>query len=176
MIPDIELRLDSVRRALTEVILPAIDPSNSLAVEQTMLAIGHVGMIIGQIDKAAEYAAICFADLAATMASLPVAAEPVTAAAAVDLATALGFPEPGPDCAAAFRTASAALEQLIRTADGDGDTEFRRELHRRVLAFTKRQAGRERCWFGASKFDPDASTLPSIADMIGAEREKPLGS
>ena len=171
MIPDIELRLDSVRRALTEVILPAIDAGNSLAIEQTMLAIGHIGMIIGQADNVANYVAICFADLAETMADLPPAAGPKTATAAEALAAALPMPEQAADCRAAYRTATAALEHLIRTADGEGDTAFRRELHQRVLAFTKRQSRRERSWFGASGFDPDARTLPSIAEMISAERE-----
>lgn len=176
MIPDIELRLDSVRRALTEVILPAIDADNSLAIEQTMLAIGHIGMIIGQSDKVAEYVAICFADLAGTMADLPPATGQDTAAAAAALAAALPLPEQGTDCRAAYRSASAALEHLIRTADGDGETPFRRDLHQRVLGFTKRQSRRERSWFGASGFDPDARTLPSIADMISAERDTTLGS
>lgn len=176
MIPDIELRLDSVRRALTEVILPAIDAGNSLAIEQTMLAIGHIGMIMGQADSVADYVSICFADLVETMADLPPADGPKTAAAAATFAAALPVPAQDADCRAAYRTASAALEHLIRTADGDGDTAFRRELHQRVLAFTKRQSLRERSWFGASGFDPDARTLPSIAEMISAERETSHGS
>ena len=176
MIPDIELRLDSVRRALTEVILPAIDAGNSLAIEQTMLAIGHIGMIMGQADNAADYVAICFVDLAQTMADLPGAVEADTQAAAAALSAALSLPGQGEDGRAAYRTATGALEYLIRTADGDGNTKFRHELRRRVLAFTKRQAGRERSWFGASGFDPDARTLPSIADMISAARENTRGS
>lgn len=176
MIPDIELRLDSVRRALTEVILPAIDQGNSLAVEQTMLAIGHIGMIMGQVDKAADYVAICFADLATTMADLPVTGGADTTAAAAALAATLSSPGQGEDCRNAYRAATGALERLIRAVDSDGDADFRRELHRKVLAFTKRQAGRERSWFAASGFDPDARNLPSIPNMISAGREIVRGS
>ena len=175
MIPDIELRLDSVRRALTEVILPAIDTGNSLAIEQAMLAIGHIGMIIDQADKAVAYAALCFADLAEAMADLPVASGPQSVAAH-GLANALQLPEQCLDCRDAYCAATAALDHLIRTADTDADTDFRRGLHQRVLAFTKRQSGRERSWFAASGFDPDVRSLPSIEAMIGTGLEISCGS
>jgi hypothetical protein len=110
------------------------------------------------------------------MANLPVASGPQTVAAAHGLADALQLPEQCLDCRHAYRAATAALDHLIRAADTDGDTDFRRELHRRLLTFTKRQSGRERSWFAASGFDPDAGNLPSIEAMIGGTRENASGS
>ena len=63
MTPDIDVRLQSVIKAIEQVILPALDPHNPLAREQAALAIGHLHMIRGQLPYMADYMAICLADI-----------------------------------------------------------------------------------------------------------------
>lgn len=174
MIPGIELRLDSMRRAVAEVILPAIDPTNSLAVEQAMLLLGHIGLLIDQAGKADVYARLCFADLAKMASGIKANGGPVTQAAAVALSTAIGASTGMGD--ADYRSGTRALETLIRAADVDAEASFRLALRKQVLAFGKRQATRDRSWFAASGFDPDAASLPSIETMLRAEREAVHGS
>lgn len=174
MIPGIELRLDSMRRAVAEVILPAIDPANSLAVEQAMLLLGHFGLLIDQVGKADVYARLCFDDLAKMASAIEAQGGPVTQAAAAALSTAIGTSTKTGE--ADYRSGASALEALIRAADVDAEASFRLALRKQVLAFGKRQATRDRSWFAASGFDPDAASLPSIETMLGAEQEAVHGS
>ena len=46
MNPSIELRIKTMVRALTEIIIPAIDRDNSLAQEQAGLLIGHLHVLL----------------------------------------------------------------------------------------------------------------------------------
>ena len=48
MIPSTELRLKTMMRAMTESILPALDPDDSLAQEQAGLMMGHINALIQQ--------------------------------------------------------------------------------------------------------------------------------
>ncbi|MCB1668245.1 MAG: hypothetical protein KDI24_07790 [Pseudomonadales bacterium] len=54
MIPSTELRLNTMMRAMSESILPALDPTDSLAQEQAGLLMGHINALIQQQGKEAE--------------------------------------------------------------------------------------------------------------------------
>jgi hypothetical protein len=58
MMPSIDLRLRTMTKAMTDVILPAIAPENPLAQEQARLVIAQLGMIAKQWRQAAEYEAL----------------------------------------------------------------------------------------------------------------------
>ena len=170
MIPSIELRLDSMRRALTEVIMPAIDPTNSLAVEQAGLMAAHIGMLLTQWNKADSYAQMCLADLSAMTRDLAPDGGPLTQAAAAALRSARQ-----PSAAFAeirYKKAAAAVDELVRAAAIDAEEDFRKQLHRDVIAFSGRQASRDRAWFAASGFDVDASALPQVDVLLARYREQ----
>lgn len=52
MMPSIGLRLATLRRAVNEVILPAIAPDNALAREQAQLVAAHLELLARQLDDA----------------------------------------------------------------------------------------------------------------------------
>ena len=52
MNPSLDVRFKSMIRALTEVIIPALDPHNSLAQEQARLLIGHLHAALLQMPTA----------------------------------------------------------------------------------------------------------------------------
>lgn len=54
MNPSTELRLKSMMRAVSENIMPAIDPANSIAQEQAGLLLGHINALIQQQGKEPE--------------------------------------------------------------------------------------------------------------------------
>lgn len=64
MIPSTELRLNTMLRAMTESILPALDPSDSLAQEQAGLLMGHINALIQQQGKEHEIVEQEYEDLA----------------------------------------------------------------------------------------------------------------
>jgi hypothetical protein len=169
VIPSIELRLDSMRRALQDVIIPAIDQQNSLAIEQAALMLGHIGMIIDQAGKADLFARLCLDDLLHFVEGLAPEGGRDVKAAADELEEAATLS--GDSADARYKHLSAALETLIRSTEIDGSEGFRRRLRQGVLLFSKRQAERERVWFAASGFDPSAASLPSIAQMLAERAE-----
>jgi hypothetical protein len=65
MMPSIELRLQTMAKAMAEVILPAIAPENALAREQAQLMIAQLGMVANHWRRAAEYDALGLREIAA---------------------------------------------------------------------------------------------------------------
>ena len=75
-------------RAMEDVVGPAIDRANSLALEQSALVIGHLRMLAIQWSKADGYARACGADLERLIDTLAPNDGPMTQAAATSLAAA----------------------------------------------------------------------------------------
>ena len=196
MTPDVGTRLDTIARALTEVIIPALPPHEVLALEQAALCVGHLGLLVEQHRHLADYEAVCLAEMASLTEGLLAAASggPATTAAAGALraeADRVGAPleagegpsvvpgaaaagpggVPGPAASAAHQRRNAlagAVDELIRAAGRDGDPEFRAATRRLVLAHGKRQSDRDRAWFRACGMDPDRASLPGIPEMLAA--------
>ena len=159
MNPSVELRLRTMMRAMTEVILPAIDPTNSLAQEQARLLLGHLHALAlhaaheGTIDALEETA-----DRALARALLAAAAGgPHTRAAQLALDTAL----PGER-----RALLQAIEGLLLASGIDGSPEFQRASQQSVLAQARAAATLGRTWFKTMGFDPTPAALPDIQTLI----------
>ena len=166
MIPGFAIRLDSMSRALSSVIMPAIDPENRLAQEQAALLLGQLAMMSGQWDKVERYTQLCHTDLTSTAKALKPEGGAATAAAGEELSNRIAAAQAPSE--ESFREVSAALEKLVHAVDEDGNDAFRRHLHRDVLEFGKRQAFRDRAWFIACGFDVNAGELSPIEDLIRA--------
>lgn len=164
MIPEFDLRLDSMLRAMTTIVLPAIDPANNLAREQATLVVAHIAMMQQQWDKLDAYARLCIGDIERVIAALEIRGGPVTQAAGASL-DALDFGARVPPNQI-YRKAMARLENLVRAVEVDGDSAFRRALHRDVLLFGNRQAERDRAWFAMSGFDVNAKDRPTIEELL----------
>lgn len=71
MNPSIETRIDSMLRALVEVVLPDLPPG-SAAAEQTALVIGHLDVLKNQVDFGAAFDAYelsCMENLSSALLS-----------------------------------------------------------------------------------------------------------
>lgn len=165
MNPGFDLRLKSMRRALTTVILPALDAGNQLAQEQGALMIAHLDMMASQWSRTDAYARLCLDDVLTLVGQLDAAGGDVTRAAMDALLATAGEAHDDPE--AAYNRISGGLEALVRAVDVDGDADFRRKLHHALLLYGNRQATRDRAWFAACGFDVNAAELPSIDEMIG---------
>jgi hypothetical protein len=165
VLPSIELRIANLIKALSQVVLPAIDPRNALAREQAQLAIGHLQLIALQWRKAAAFEAQALATLRELGEQLADAAAggggTMQAAAALREALTLGR---------AYAELGGAIDRLIRAASADAAPDFRARLDDAVLAHGALQAWRERVWFAATGLDPDARALPSIDEMLRGAR------
>ena len=162
MNPSIDLRLRSMMRAITEVIMPAVDPHNSLAQEQIRLLLGHLHALSLQVAHAPGLAAIELNELQQLARELlaHAAGGPATQCAAARVTALRG----GSDHAALAH----AVEALLIASGEDGDAEFKHDSETRVLAFSRAQALRGRAWFKAMGFDTSPGSLPDIPTLLAA--------
>ena len=167
MTPDPTIRIQSVMQTLEHLIFPAVDPTNSLAIEQCGLVLAQLRMLIRHIPHIGQYHALCRDDLIATVAGLPPASGGTAAqAAAQRLQEACGQAHSMGDASAAYHQIGFTLERLMRVAVEDGAPQYRRAIDAAVLAFSQRQSRRERSWFQDAGFDPYPPTLPDLAEMV----------
>jgi hypothetical protein len=164
VLPSIELRIQNLIKALSQVVLPAIDPGNALAREQAQLVIGHLELIARQWERAPAYEAQAFAALRELADRLVRDAE--GGSGTMEAAAALREAPP--------RRAEVgdAIDRLIRAASADGSPGFRARLENAVLEHGALHAWRERVWFAGTGLDPDASALPSIDEMLQGARPR----
>lgn len=167
MNPDLDLRLQSVMKSLSDVILPALPADERLAREQTQLVLGHLDIIARQWKHALNLelknlALAC--ELAGDLANMN-----IDSALGDDLIAALAVAAEidRSDYDAVSQTHRAlklVIDRLL--APRHGDECLSREMLDAVLRYNERRARRERIWHGLAGLDPDASRLPPIATLF----------
>jgi hypothetical protein len=157
----------SILRTLEDVVIPAVDPGNSLAQEQCGLIAAQLRMLVQHMPFIGDYHALCRDDLRNTAQSLLNAVGgPATQAAGAALIAAIADAQTQLDANAAYHRMGFAFEALIRGVAADGAPDYRAAVDAAALVFSRRQARRERTWFKDAGFDPLASELPSLIDMV----------
>lgn len=166
--PDIQIK--SMIKAMTEVILPAVDPSNELAIQQAQLMIGHMALLSQRLPL--QYRSDCdeLARLLQLFDSLASDAGigggdlsgPVEAARDV-LARAKAEPE---ELVEAIRNLAAALDQPLQEAVSSKNENTRRTVLELVLNSSKDQLLRNRAWLIMQGWEPDPSAVPDITTLL----------
>jgi len=170
MTPSPEIRVLSLLRTLEDLVIPAVDPGNALAQEQCQLILAQLRMLMTQLPYIGDYHALCRDDVQATTTVLrPVTGGSQTQAAGQALDEALNAAESATDARAAYQRLGFAFEALIRAVAIDGTPAYRARVEAEALAFSRRQARRERTWFKATGFDPHPDTLPSLEQMVAGD-------
>lgn len=166
MNPSLELRVQSMLRAMTEVVIPALDAREALAQEQARLVVGHLHALSLQqrhASRCERLETLAMQRLAQDLLG-HAAGGPRSLAAASSLRESLASPE-----AAGLE---AAIDLLIAASGEDGSPAFREAVTRLTLAHAKSASVRARSWFAAMGFGADPGTIPTIEAMLDeAERE-----
>lgn len=139
MIPSTELRLQTMMRAMSESILPALDPKDSLAQEQAGLLMGHINALLQQAGQEPNINAEerqAMVELAQFLLSLADGGSE-TEQSKERLAAAL---ENGSDV-----EISLATERLIAAADAT--QAFKDAAWAPILKYSKDAAARGQQWF-----------------------------
>lgn len=166
MLPNIDLRIANMMKALEQVIMPALPRDQRLARDQAMLVVGQLRMMSQQWKSALRYEALSLDELIVLARAL---ASDAPASIGAPLETALAVAQ---NC---DRTSITALEQasvaLGHAVDAVilGGTEhlpLSRAATDAVLDYALRHARRERTWFKANQMDPDQGDLPDIETML----------
>ena len=166
MLPNIDLRIQNIVKALEQVIIPALPPGEKLAKDQAGLCIGHLNMIARQWKQCAQFEATSLAAMEALGRKLASLVDPVFAAqitASLDRVASTSRDNPD--------AMEAAIVELGRAIDKailgrDGRFALPSAAWNAILDYGDRQSLRERSWFSDNGLDPDRLTLPGIAQVV----------
>jgi hypothetical protein len=145
-------------RALSGVVLPALPKDASLAQEQVMLAMGHIQIILAQMDAEPGFVADEANDFRAMGQAVSelLIGGPKTDAAKATLATALQASE-GASAEARTAEIQQAIDAALLAVAEDGEAGARAAVNAAILKHGAARADKDRRWFAAMGFDIDYS-------------------
>ena len=175
-----EVQLKSAIKALTDVVLPAVDANNKLAQEQARLVIGLLTLLGQQLPlqfrfdcdelaRMVDYAQSLQA-LAAGGAETQAAGKAlagVQQAAAATLEGVKSSPDAVLQAVRALRTSTGAV---ISALQSDGDAAARAKAHALTLSMSKEQLLRDRSWLLMQGWEPDPKSIPAIDTLLAPLR------
>lgn len=169
MIPSLDDRLDSMARALSEVILPALPAERSMAIEQAHLVLAQIGVIREHLDLAPLFERREADEMIALGLQLCGIVEggDRTMAAAAELRAAIDGAALATPAGVRLATGriGAAIETLIERSRDDGSEGFLAASLRHVVAAGRAAARRDRGWNRSSGFEAADSDLPTITEL-----------
>ena len=166
MLPNIDVRIANLIKAMEQVVLPALPRSERLARDQAMLVVGHLRMIAGQWKSALRFEQVtldALIDLAEKLAGVVAApfagrlADAAKTARAADRGSVVGLEQ-------AYTALGTVIDEAI--LGGPDHVAFPPAAVDVLFEYGTRQARLERTWFKAIGFDPDRAELPEIADVL----------
>jgi hypothetical protein len=154
MTPNIDDRLASIVRALTEVVLPHLPPDASLAQEQIHLSVGHLQILRAQIDAVPAFEREELSDIAALAEALAgkIGGGSATQAALASL-IAVTKAADGSDVRAEYKAISKAVDAVVKAVASDGDAAGKAALSAIVLEHEAVRTQKDREWFAPFGFD-----------------------
>ncbi|MFT6552766.1 MAG: hypothetical protein ACJA1I_002823 [Zhongshania marina] len=160
MNPSTQLRLSTMMRAMTDIILPAIPASESMAQEQSQLLIGHIAALMAQDGRERELQAHNAANLIDVAKQLILLAEleKLAAEKLAELNAALA----GNDIA----KIAFASERLM--ADCDVSAGFKSKSSELMINYARHHSVVGRSWFSPMGFDSKPEELLDVASLLTA--------
>jgi hypothetical protein len=169
MNPSTDLRLATMIRAMSDVVIPSLGEGHGLAAEQAQLVLAHLHVLRDQVDYAAEFERRELRAASALGHALVSGREggSGTAAARTRLQAVLAM-EAGEHPAQMRERAEAiraAVEELIRASQDDSD-EVKARVRSVVIVHERMAANDHRAWFAAMGWESGESRLPSIPQLL----------
>jgi hypothetical protein len=172
MTPTHELRLDTMLRAMRDVVIPALPKEQKLAMDQAQTVLGYLRILRDQAGRTFQFAMVELREYAALVEALQEAAsgadatqqcagEARAAHAAVEPLLALQLPSER-DVLAHVKALKSVADNLLRAAYRDGSEEFRRRADALVYGQSDTQLTRERVWLREAGFELEPERLPQM--------------
>lgn len=159
MIPEIDVQLAAIAKSLADNVLPAVDRSNPMAVEQLHLVLATLGIVRQRLP---DLHACLRRDLADNIAL----AREISGdgAAIAESERVLGSPECSPQqIEAQVRVLKEAIVERIDAVRG---TAAERAVAEAVIAAQEPMILRARAWAIGMGFEPDPTQIPNLADLL----------
>ncbi|MCK9284177.1 MAG: hypothetical protein M0P39_07835 [Rhodocyclaceae bacterium] len=165
-----EIQIQSMIKAMMEVVLPAVDPSNELAVQQAQLVVGHLSIFAQRLPLQYRYDRDALDRLIALAADLKAAGaggdsslEQAAGIGAKVLERAKADPA---ELVQAARALTAAMDTSIRKVFAEGDEATQSRVEKVTLAMGREQLLRDRAWLIMQGWEPDPASVPAIDTLL----------
>lgn len=171
-----KLQIQTMIKAMTDVVIPAVDPNNQLACEQAQIVLGMLHLMATRLPWQFDY------DLDELARALNLSAEVLekgrggshtqNALLALEQATsdarsilgAATSPETLEHAILELRTQTSAAIHALWI---DGDPDCRHTIGRAVLDVSKEQIDRERSWFAPQGWDSQENAPAPLEAFLG---------
>lgn len=160
MNPSVSDRLNSVLRALNGVILPALPAEASLAKEQTQLILGHISIIVAQLDAQPDFEKQEAEDFAAMAQTIIAQADggSLTKAAATSLENQLANADLQQSSLQRTATTQNLIDSLLLALNQDGDPAAKSLVEATIFDLGSVRARKDREWFKHMGFDSELAS------------------
>ncbi|TVT48698.1 MAG: hypothetical protein FHP92_17680 [Denitromonas halophila] len=171
-----EVQIAAMIKALTDVVIPAVPPSNKLAAEQAQLVVGMLHLMAAQLpvqfrfdrdelgrllEAASELSSLAVAD-EAPRAALAELDRQRTEAMAV-LEACRGEPAQLQASVASLRTSMCSLVDSFAASE---DVVSRERVETALFAMSKAQLLRDRALMKPQRWEPDPAAVPDITSLL----------
>lgn len=156
MQPLVKQHLESLRKTLTEVVMPQLAGQPFVA-EQAGLIAASLALLAEVQPYEDDYLRVEFADLCATHALL-------------GLATPEEAPTERDSLAAAVNLMKAEQTLALDARSADNGGVLPDDLRTQLLPFIERQLAREAAWSRLTGFNPAGATLAPIREVLAEQR------
>ncbi|MFW2830315.1 hypothetical protein [Sphingomonas sp. ID0503] len=160
MIPDLDLQLQVVLKALRDTVMPAIEPAQRMAVEQLGLSIATLAMVRARLPYAAARE---WQDLSDAVALAKAVASDRLARSITHGEALLAKVCPEPRALTAARQA-ILTEVSAEVNDAQGDRA--EALMRIVIEKSKPSTDLARAWSKVAGFEPDPAEVPELESLL----------
>jgi hypothetical protein len=157
MNPSVKDRLASVVRALNGVVLPALPKDAGLAQEQVMLAMGHIQIILAQMDAAPDFLVDEAHDLSEMGRAVAAGTSGGTATQTAKLALEKTLSGQAGSPQVQTAQIQEAIDAVLIALKTDGDPASYDAVKTLILTQGAARADKDRRWFAAMGFDIDYS-------------------
>lgn len=171
-----ELQIQTAIKAMTEVVLPALDPQDKVAAEQGQLVVGMLALLGQQLPLQYRFDRDELARLHAFAATLRnqnsrlerspdgfAAMDSATAAAEDVLGRAQAEPE---ELQESIRELRHATSVAVRAVFDTDDADTKAMMRSSVMAMSEQQLLRDRSWLLMQGWEPDQQAVPPISDLL----------
>lgn len=178
-----EIQITSVIKAVKDVIIPALDPANQLAIEQSQLIIGLLSLMASQLPVQFRFdhdelsrllaAARTLQEIQFDRTGVESAMNRLTAT--IDNASLVlgrGLVDPT-DLAATLRDLREAVGSVIQSVADAGNVDTQLKVERIVLDMSKDQLLRDRSLMKSQGWEPDPGAVPAIRELL--DQSFPVG-
>lgn len=176
-----DIQIQSVLKAMRDVVLPALDPTHSLAQEQARLCMGLLDLLSRQlplqfrfdVDELGRLAGLAEALVETVSAAAPgegtVHGVQAEAQRARDvLRRAQADPAEVVDAVRALRAGTAALVQAVCSGPANATVDA---VERLVFDAGREQLLRDRSWLRAQGWEPNPDAIPPIETLLAPVRQ-----